>query len=66
MQPLTASPFVTELAIGYMTLFSIINPFGVAFVFLTMTRDLPEPARARVVCMSRQSDALLAFSEHGI
>ncbi len=48
MQPFTAGPFATELLIGYMTLFSIINPFGVAFVFLTMTRDLPESVRVRV------------------
>jgi small neutral amino acid transporter SnatA (MarC family) len=28
MRPFTAGPFVTDLLIGYMTLFSIINPFG--------------------------------------
>jgi multiple antibiotic resistance protein len=46
VQPFTAGPFVTDLLIGYMTLFSIINPFGVSFVFLSMTRGLPEAARA--------------------
>jgi multiple antibiotic resistance protein len=48
MHSFTAAPYVTDLIIGYITLFSIINPFGVAFVFLTMTRSLSEPARARV------------------
>jgi multiple antibiotic resistance protein len=45
---LHARPFVADLLIGYMTLFSIINPFGVSFVFLSMTRSLSEPARGAV------------------
>jgi multiple antibiotic resistance protein len=45
MRLFTDGPFVTDLLIGYVTLFSIINPFGVAFVFLTMTRGLTEQAR---------------------
>ncbi len=43
-----AGPFVTELLIGYMTLFSIINPFGLAFVFYARTRRLPERERGAV------------------
>jgi multiple antibiotic resistance protein len=48
MHTYTAGPFVTDLLIGYMTLFSIINPFGVAFVFLTMTGDIPNQARKAI------------------
>jgi multiple antibiotic resistance protein len=36
------------LLIGYMTLFSIINPFGLAFVFYARNRSLSEPARGAV------------------
>jgi multiple antibiotic resistance protein len=46
MLEFAAGPFLTELLIGYMTLFSIINPFGIAFVFLATTRGLTEPERA--------------------
>jgi multiple antibiotic resistance protein len=45
MLEFAAGPFLTELLIGYMTLFSIINPFGIAFVFLATTRGLTEPER---------------------
>ena len=40
--------FVRDLVIGCITLFSIINPFGMAFVFLARTRGLEE-ARRKVV-----------------
>ena len=40
-----AGPFVKDLLIGYITLFSIINPFGIAFVFLARTRGLTQPQR---------------------
>jgi multiple antibiotic resistance protein len=46
VQEETFARFVTDLVIGYMTLFSIINPFGVAFIFLNMTRGLSEAERA--------------------
>ena len=39
---------VNDLLIGYMTLFSIINPFGVAFVFLSMTRYASEAERSAI------------------
>ena len=42
---LHARPFLADFLIGYMTLFSIINPFGVSFVFLSMTHGLDEAAR---------------------
>src|SRR4029079_5680337 len=45
---LPTGPFLTELIIGYMTLFSIINPFGVAFVFLSMTRRASEAERTAI------------------
>ena len=48
MTHFSAGPLVTDLLIGYMALFSIINPFGVAFVFLSMTGGLTEMARTRI------------------
>ena len=39
-------PFVRDLVIGFITLFSIINPFGMSFVFLARTRGLEESRRA--------------------
>jgi multiple antibiotic resistance protein len=48
MYQLPAGPFVTELLIGYMTLFSIINPLGLAFVFYARTRRLSEQDRVAV------------------
>src|SRR4029078_4183308 len=39
------TPFVRDLVIGFITLFSIINPFGMAFVFLARTRGLEEVRR---------------------
>lgn len=38
-------PFVHDLLIGFIALFSIINPFGMAFVYLARTRGLPEQRR---------------------
>ena len=48
MHQYPSGPFVTELLIGYMALFSIINPFGIAFVFYARTRSLSEPERRAV------------------
>ena len=48
MTRFAAGPLVTDLLIGYMALFSIINPFGVAFVFLSITDGLTEVARTRI------------------
>jgi multiple antibiotic resistance protein len=45
MEQLLSRPFLNELLIGYMALFSIINPFGVSFVFLNLTRGLTEAER---------------------
>ncbi|HEX4507696.1 MAG TPA: MarC family protein, partial [Alphaproteobacteria bacterium] len=45
---LHARPFLADFLIGYLTLFSIINPFGVSFVFLSMTRRLDDAARRAV------------------
>lgn len=42
---LTIQPLLTDLLIGYMTLFSIINSFGIAFVFHSKTAYLPVAAR---------------------
>jgi len=38
----------TDLLIGYMALFSIVNPFGLAFVYHAMTIGLSESARRSV------------------
>jgi multiple antibiotic resistance protein len=46
VQDVSFARFVTDLVIGYMTLFSIINPFGISFIFLNMTRGLSEGERA--------------------
>src|SRR5689334_11382890 len=48
MQHFTAAPLVTDLLISYMALFSIINPFGVAFVFLSVTSGLTEASRTAI------------------
>lgn len=48
MDHVFSGQFLRELSIGYLTLFSIINPFGLAFVFLSMTGGVTEPTRARV------------------
>jgi multiple antibiotic resistance protein len=44
----SAGALVTDFLIGYMALFSIINPFGVSFVFLSMTEGLTEQARTHI------------------
>jgi multiple antibiotic resistance protein len=48
MHQFPAGSLLTDLLISYMTLLSIINPFGLAFVFYARTRALPEPARIAV------------------
>lgn len=41
-------PFLTDLLVGYFTLFSIINPLGLSFVFLSRTHGLTEPERVAI------------------
>lgn len=48
MDQIFTGQFLRELSIGYLTLFSIINPFGLAFVFLSMTGGVTEATRSRV------------------
>jgi multiple antibiotic resistance protein len=45
MSQLLTRPFLAELLIGYATLFSIINPFGLCFVFLARTQGLDNAER---------------------
>jgi len=51
MDTFVANALLRDLLIGYMTLFSIINPFGIAFVFHAKTRRLSEESR---LALSRQ------------
>jgi multiple antibiotic resistance protein len=44
----SAGPLVTDFLIGYMALFSIINPSGVSFGFLSMTDGPTEQARTHI------------------
>jgi multiple antibiotic resistance protein len=41
----TVATLTSDFLIGYSTLISIINPFGVAFIFYDMTRRLDDPHR---------------------
>jgi multiple antibiotic resistance protein len=45
-----AATFTSDFLIGYTTLISIINPFGVAFIFYDMTQRLDE-AQRRVLAL---------------
>jgi multiple antibiotic resistance protein len=45
---LPLSALLKDLLIGYMALFSIINPFGIAFVFRSKTQALPETERRAI------------------
>lgn len=40
-----AATIISEFVIGYSTLISIINPFGLAFIFYEMTQRLDDPHR---------------------
>ena len=48
MEQIFTGQFLRELSIGYLTLFSIINPFGLSFVFLSMTGGVAPATRSRV------------------
>jgi multiple antibiotic resistance protein len=42
---LSIGSVIDQVLIGYMALFSIVNPFGIAFVYLSITSGLNERAR---------------------
>jgi small neutral amino acid transporter SnatA (MarC family) len=68
MHQFPAGSLLTDLLISYMTLLSIINPFGLAFVFYARTRALPEPARiavARNTGKTAGTDALFSCAGSG-
>jgi multiple antibiotic resistance protein len=48
MNGLVASRLISEFLFGFGALFAIINPYGLAFVFLDKTMSLSESERARV------------------
>ncbi|MDA9400601.1 MarC family protein [Bradyrhizobium sp. CCBAU 45389] len=48
MLELTASRWVADFLFGFGALFAIINPYGLAFIFLDRTISLSEAERARV------------------
>jgi multiple antibiotic resistance protein len=48
MNGLVASRLISECLFGFGALFAIINPYGLAFVFLDKTMSLSESERARV------------------
>src|ERR1700739_1830856 len=48
MTGLVASRFISEFLFGFGALFAIINPYGLAFVFLDKTINLSERERARI------------------
>jgi multiple antibiotic resistance protein len=48
MTGLVASRFISEFLFGFGALFAIINPYGLAFVFLDKTIYLSERERARI------------------
>jgi multiple antibiotic resistance protein len=48
MNGLVASRLISEFLFGFGALFAIINPYGLAFVFLDKTMNLSESERARI------------------
>jgi multiple antibiotic resistance protein len=48
MTGLVASRFISEFLFGFGALFAIINPYGLAFVFLDKTINLSERERGRI------------------
>jgi multiple antibiotic resistance protein len=48
MNGIVASRLISEFLFGFGALFAIINPYGLAFVFLDKTMGLSETERARV------------------
>jgi multiple antibiotic resistance protein len=48
MNGLVASRLISEFLFGFGAQFAIINPYGLAFVFLDKTMSLSEGERARV------------------
>ncbi|HEX2889113.1 MarC family protein [Vineibacter terrae] len=58
-----AATIISDLMIGYSTLISIINPFGIAFIFYDMTRRLSEAQRqALALRISLYSFSVLVVS----
>jgi len=48
MLEISSSKWVEDFLFGFGALFAIINPYGLAFIFLDRTISLSEPERARV------------------
>lgn len=54
---------IAEFVFGFGTLFAIINPYGLAFIFLNRTSNLTEEERGRVACrIALYSFAVLVVS----